>query len=59
MDNSKEKLLYKASEFGISKYANKKGEVKYQISANLNVLQKIIDGDTNTLNFVKNELEKL
>jgi hypothetical protein len=52
--STKNESLYKANQFGLSKYANKKGLDKYQLCLDSQVLDNIIRGDQATLDFIRN-----
>ena len=55
MESNNEQSMYKASQFTMSTYKNKKGEKKYQLVVDESVLLNIINGDKNTLTFINTQ----
>lgn len=49
---------FPASQLSISSYKNKKGEKKFQIVINEDMMERLIKGDKELLAFVSNELKK-
>ena len=49
----------KQSELSVTKFTNKKNELKFNINLNEKYLLLLLENDTNVLNFIKKEFEKL
>ena len=49
----------KTSDLYTTKYVNNKGHTKYQIVLSPNLMEKLVKGDNNVLNFLKTKYETL
>ena len=50
---------YKASELSCASYTNKKLEKKYTITLTSNMYDKLVNGDVDVLNYLKNKKKTL
>ena len=49
--------IYSASQLSVSSYQNRKGEKKYQIVLNKDLLEKLLQNDREIINFIRSETE--
>ena len=47
--------LFSASQLSVSSYQNKKGEKKYQITINKELLEKLLENDKELIEFIRSE----
>lgn len=47
--------IYSASQLSVSSYQNKKGEKKYQIVMNKDLLEKLLQNDKEIIDFIRAE----
>jgi outer membrane phospholipase A len=47
--------IYSASQLSVSSYQNRKGEKKYQITINKELLEKLLENDKELIDFIRME----
>ena len=56
MDSTSNPPLYKSSQFLLTKYANKKGVDKYQMTLDRTVLEALLSADQPTITYIQSIL---
>jgi len=55
MCKNKMDKIYSASQLSVSSYQNRKGEKKYQITINRELLEKLLENDKELIEFIRME----